>query len=249
MQNPQAIAALRLVEDVRREQDGDPLLRPQVFQVVRKVAAGAGIEPRGRLIQQEEVRVVHERLGQFDATLQTAGERLHPLLGSFRQPQPGQEGVRPLPQRSSLHSVEMPVVPQVLHHGELGVEARALKDHPQVPSHVAGLARQIVAEHGHAPRGHAKQCGENLEERRLPAPVRPEQPEDLPARDGEGDVRERGAIAVPMTEAVDQHGRAVEPTLFETRLLHNLLHAYPSLAPRRPAARARRIASTPGSRG
>ena len=122
------------------------------------------------------------------------------------------------------------MVTQVFHHRELGVQTRPLEDHPQVASHVGSLLRQIVAEHGHPPRGRAEQRREDLEERRLPAPVRPEQSKKLRARDGERDVRERGAIAVPVTEAVDEHGRAIGPTLTEAWSLRNLLHTHSSLA-------------------
>ena len=71
-----------------------PLLVAQRAQIVPQVAAGAGIEPRAGLVEQQQARTVQHALGQLDAAPQSAGERLDPIAGPIGQPEPGEHFAR-----------------------------------------------------------------------------------------------------------------------------------------------------------
>jgi len=105
-----------------------------------------------------------------------------------------------------VQAVEVPVVAEVLGHRELRVEARALEDHPQAHPHRARLVGQIPAQHPHGSPGRRHEGGEDLEEGRLAASIRPEETKDLSAGYGKGDAGERFPSPVQVTQVLDLDG-------------------------------------------
>ena len=84
-ENRQPVAALGLFHQVCGHDDGHPLLIAQDLQVLPQVAPRARIEPGGRFVEQQHRWTVQQALGQFQAALHAAGERLDAVFGAVGQ--------------------------------------------------------------------------------------------------------------------------------------------------------------------
>ena len=69
------------------------------------------------------------------------------------------------------------------------------------------LVLKMVAEYAHVPRRWREKGGENLEQGSLPPAVRPEEAEDLPPGNGEGDAGQGLPAPVPVAKARHLHGQ------------------------------------------
>ena len=88
MHDPNAIASLGLFHVMRRQHNGHALFLAQVLEIVPKFAARRRIKPRAGLVEQQQCRLVEERLGEFDPALESARQRLDPVALARRQPEP-----------------------------------------------------------------------------------------------------------------------------------------------------------------
>jgi hypothetical protein len=77
MQKNETVATRGFFQNVRGEQYRNALLLAQFFHVPRKIAPRGGVEAGGRLIHQQHLGPVQQRLGDLHAAAQSAGERLH----------------------------------------------------------------------------------------------------------------------------------------------------------------------------
>jgi hypothetical protein len=64
-----------LFEVLRREEDRHPELVVEPSHLVPHAGAADGIEPRGRLVEEEDLRVVHQRSHEVEPPLHAAGIR------------------------------------------------------------------------------------------------------------------------------------------------------------------------------
>lgn len=98
------------------------------------------------------------------------------------------------------------MVSEVLDDREFWIEAWTLEDYPEIPPDGVRLTGEVVAKQACHPAGRRHQGGEDLEEGRLAAPIRPEETEDLSARYGKGDAGERLPVSVHVTEVFNLDG-------------------------------------------
>ena len=100
----------------------------------------------------------------------------------------------------------MAVMDQVFEAGQLGVQAGFLEDNADSPADGGRIPGHGYAEDAglSAARGHER--GEDAEDRRFSAAVRPEQAENLPAGNLEADSGQGGALAVGVREVPDRYG-------------------------------------------
>ena len=89
---------------------------------------------------------------------------------------------------------------EIFADGQLAIETRMLKHNAEPPPHRGGFTRQVVTEEPRAARLNRRERREQLEQGGLAAAVGSEEPEDLAARDREGYVAERRAIAIAKAE-------------------------------------------------
>ena len=156
--------------------------------------ARGGIERGGRLVEQQQVRLVEHRLGQTDARLLAGGE--HAALGVAKpfEVELLEHLVDAL--REFLHAVEQAEEAQILVHGQIagqrrvdGGEVRPLQSLAAVPGDVQALDLDRS-------RRRLENAEDHVDGRGLARPVGSQQPDDLVAADLERD-------------AVHGHGRTV----------------------------------------
>src|SRR4028119_595174 len=78
---------LGLFQVVRREQDGHPAA-VQLPDVAPQAVAQLDVNTRGRLVEEEDLRVVHEGPGEHHAPLHPAGEGVRPLVPLLDEAEP-----------------------------------------------------------------------------------------------------------------------------------------------------------------
>src|SRR5215210_6583874 len=71
--------SLRLLQVVRREQDGQPRV-VELPDVAPQLVAELHVYPRRRLVEKEHFRVVHERAREENPPLHPTGQGVDPLL-------------------------------------------------------------------------------------------------------------------------------------------------------------------------
>ncbi len=201
------VAAVGLVERVRREQDRDALALARLDELPPEASARDGVEAGRRLVEEEEAGRVQHRLGDLDPPGEAAREGLDQVAGSVGELEAGEELVRPGGQAGAREAVQMALVAQVLGDGQLLVEARGLEYDADRGPDRAGLGRDVVPEDARRARRRGEQGRQDAEERALPAPVGAEESEDLPARDLEVDALEGGPLPEGPSEATGLGGQ------------------------------------------
>ena len=201
------VAALRFFHQVGGEKDGHILLVAQPVKRLPEIDPRPGIEPGGRLVEQEQLGAMEQALGDLDPPLQAAGKCLDQLAGAIAQIEFKQEMIDPRPQRRARQAVEAPLMGEVFAHLQFLVEARRLENHPEPAAQRARVAPEIEPENAGRTACWPNESGKNAEERRLASAVGSEEAEDFARRDPERDLVERDPLAVTMGQlACDEGG-------------------------------------------
>ncbi len=159
------------------------------------LAPGRRIEPGGRLVQEQKVRVADDAECQVD-----------PALLAPRQPV-GASVAEPVEADQFQHLVDGaaarvagPVVLEGLAHGQLPLDAHLLEDDPDPVPEPRRSHRRIVAQHLHGAGVSAAVSLEDLHGRRLAGPVRPQQREHLTGLHVERQVVDGPDVAVGLPQ-------------------------------------------------
>ena len=157
----------------------------------------ARVEPRRRLVEQEQHRRGEERPRERDLLLHAAREVLHRLAAPVRGEADALEDLRDLglaclPRR---HPVEPRRVREVLLGRHLLEEARLDRDAVDEPAHGARLLERVVPEDARLAAVVQEQRRQQPDERRLARAVLAEDRDALAALDRERDVLDRDAAA------------------------------------------------------
>src|SRR3712207_4998543 len=169
---------LRLLQVMRREQDGEPAV-VELPDVAPQLVAQLHVHPGGRLVQEEHLRVVHERAGKEHAPLHPAGERVDPLLALLREGEALEQLPGPLSRLVLRDAVVAGVEEQRLLDGQELVQVYLLRGDPDHSPRLPELLVSVPPEDLDAPRIRARQAHDAVYERCLPRPVRPEETEEL----------------------------------------------------------------------
>src|SRR5262249_28675565 len=188
---------LCLVEVVRRQQDRLPERAKRADHLPGGSSCG-WVETRCRLVEEDEVRVTPERDPELKAPFLSARQWLHARVTLFRDPDdPG-----------PLFDIARPLVVAGEHQVDLAdrqgrEQLRLLEDDADAGAETGIAARRIVAEDRHVASVPLPVALEDLDGRRLPGAVRPEQTEHLSGRDLEADVSHRFVRAVGLAKVAD----------------------------------------------
>jgi hypothetical protein len=117
-----------------------PCRPPRAPEERREVAAGARVEAGRGLVEEEDGRLVKERLRDLDAAREPARERLDEVVRAVPDRKRPEERVDAGPERGAGHAEQRALQREVLPHGELLVEARGLEDDAQPAAHGADVA-------------------------------------------------------------------------------------------------------------
>ena len=171
-----------LVEIVRGHEDRDLLARPQPGDHVEQLVADARVEPHGRLVQEQHLRLGHERPGDLEAPALAAAIAGHGPIDQLGDPQHTRELVYPPRGACRVHSPQPGVQLEVLAAAQRAVDHGLLKDHAADTARLKRLPGHVIAgEPRSAARG-GDRGGQHPDRGRLACAVGAEQAEHLAGR-------------------------------------------------------------------
>ncbi len=179
MDQPHPVAAVGLVEIGGGDEDGYPFSQ-ELVEDAPEVAARHRIDAIGRLVEEEDLRRVDQGAGKAELLLHPAGEiaRLAPF--ERRQVAEGKEPLYFFGTPFLRHAVDVGVEVDVLHHGQVGIEAEALAHVADLFLDRLGLPDRVPPHDPGFAGGRVHDGGEQAHGGGLAGAVRPDQAEDLP---------------------------------------------------------------------
>ncbi len=199
-----AIAQRLGLVEVVRGQDHGPAGGGDAADHVPEVSPRLRVEAGRRLVEEHDLRVVHERERDREPLLLPAREparRGLPFLGEADQLE------QPLGASSGRHAVERREQVEELARGEVLEERRGLQLHADPALDPRRVRPDRPAQDRRAPGVWHGQPLDHLERRRLAGAVRPEDPERLARRDRERHVTYRVHVAEALLEVLGDERR------------------------------------------
>src|SRR6266568_4285421 len=195
---------LRLLHDVRGEEHG----RAAVAQLEHHVLEHLGvhrIEPRERLVQDHERRLVQHGRDELHLLLHPLGELVDAPRPPVAQAQPLEPYERALARHPSFHAFHFREEHEHIHDPHLAVQSTLLGEVSNPGRVVAGGA--ALAEQAHLPRVGEDDVQDHAERGRLAGAVRPEQAVDSGRRDRERQAIHGGVARELLGHAVEHDDR------------------------------------------
>ena len=177
------------------------MLGPHLTDELLHLPLRTGIEPRRRLVEQQQDRARQQGPGEGDLLLHPAGEVLHRLPAAiFRKADTLQDPWNLLTRIACGHPVEPGRVAKVLGGRHLLEEARLHRDAVDEPLHGALFGEDVMAEHPGAATVVQQQRRQQADQRRLARAVLAQDRDALTAAHREADVPQGGHRAVVAAE-------------------------------------------------
>ena len=170
-----------LLQVVRGEQDGQALLVGQALDLLPHLGADLGVEAGRGLVQEENLRPVHERRGDVEPALHSARVVTGDAFRRILQPELIEQLLDAVFQLTAVDRADESLQAQVLAPAQIDVDARGLPDDADRRAHLLGLRDGIETYHAHAARGGEGEGGRDLDGGRLARAVRPSNPKTEPA--------------------------------------------------------------------
>ena len=158
---------LQLAEQVRGDEHGDPELAADPLHQREHVVARGRVEPVGRLVEQHQPRVVHERLGQLRALLHAGGVAAHRAVALLGQSDVAQHVGGPLARGGVRQPGHLAHVHDQVAGGHVGRQAVVLGHVADQRADRAALGGDVVPEHPRRPAGRRHQPEQDLDQRGL----------------------------------------------------------------------------------
>ena len=164
----------------------------------------AGVDARGRLVEQEQLGLMQHAGGEREALLPAAGERSGELRGAAAE---AQAFDRPVDGGAALrHAVDAGDEVEVLADREVLPEREALRHVADAPLDLAALLDDVVAEAGAGAGVGRQQPAYDADRGRLAAAVGPEEAEDLAAPDLQRQVVDDMLVAEALVQPANIDG-------------------------------------------
>ena len=191
--------ALDPLEQMRRQQDAHPAVL-EIANDREQFDGRLRIETGGRLIEDRDLRLLHEDFGKCEPLPHAARECLHAVVGNVGKPDVSKRRGDLLLALLSFEPDQARDIAQVVGRGEIVVEADLIGHIADATFHDQRLTRRIVPEHDRLPIRNVGQAEQHQDGRRLAGAVRAEQSENLALRDGERDSVHHGDAVIALGE-------------------------------------------------
>ncbi len=199
------------------QDDGDAFL-VDLAHIVPQLAAQLDVHARGRLVQDQDRRIVHQSLGHHQAAFHAAGQGADIGVGLVREAERGQQFVR-----AALvggHAVEAGLDLQGLARGEEDVGDDLLRHDPEGRAGVARLMVDVAVPDADRALGLVRHPGDDVDQGRLARAIGAQQAEHRAARHRQIDaaqgglgrrllVARIGLLQAPHLDGVDGQGRGL----------------------------------------
>ena len=194
---------LDLAEQVAREDDRDPELRAGSPDEVEHLVAAGRIEPVRRLVEEQQPRVVDERLGQLDPLLHAGRIAADRPVALLVQADVAQHLGGPLAGSGPWQAGHLRHVPDEVGRRRLGREAVVLRHVADELADLRAVGADVEVHDLRRAGGRLEEPEQELEHRALAGAVGADEADD-PGLELEGQGVERGdAVAVALGQSVE----------------------------------------------
>ncbi len=176
---------LGFIDVVRGQDDGHAAVAQRPDQPPH-VAAQFHIHARGRFVEEQDLRLVRQGLGDQHAALHAARQRHDLVVALVPQRQVAQH--LPEMRRVARAAEQPPAEAHRVPHGLERVGVQLLRHQADLRPRCAVIAHDVVAVGEHRSRGRRDDPADDADQRRLSRAVGPEQGEDLALADFEVDA-------------------------------------------------------------
>ena len=135
MHHRDAVAALRFVREVGREEDRDAIVSRKIDQGAPERVARDGVDARGRLVENEDRGFVQHRHGELQSLLDAERQAVRPSVGEGFEIVPLQKLLDALRNLGRRQVVELRMQVEILADGEFTVKRERLRHVPDVAAH------------------------------------------------------------------------------------------------------------------
>ena len=191
--------AIGLLEVLRGQQQRRAVAH-ELAEQVPQLDAAAGIEARGRLVEEEHGRRRDEAGGEVEPAAHAAGERPHEPVGGVGEAQALEQLVGPRADHGPRQVVEAADHLEVRARREQAVDGGLLAGQAELRAHDRRVGDDVVAGDRRAALGRAQQRGQDAHGGGLAGAVVAEQAEHRALGDVEVDVAQRPEVAVALAE-------------------------------------------------
>ena len=172
------------------------------------------VQAGGGLVEQQQPRRVQQGLGDEQALLEAERERLDERVGAIGEPRARERALHGRAPARSTQPERVREELEELAYAHVLVEAGHVGHVADERAHPARGADHVEAVDGRRPRVRVHERRQDLDERRLAGAVRPHQPHQLAALDGEREAVEGAERAVALDEVARvDHRRPSETTV------------------------------------
>src|ERR1700685_4351464 len=186
---------------MRRQQHRNAL-GLEVSHDAEQLRGGMRIEARGRLVEDGDLRALHQNLGKAETLPHAAREGGDALVGKFAEPDPLDRVGDAFLAFSEAKADQARGITQVIGGGEGVIKTDRVRQIADAALDRKRLARWIEAEYAHLAAGDFGQAEHHEDGRRLARAIGAEETENLAAPDGERDVVDGDRVAVVLGEVL-----------------------------------------------
>ena len=170
--------ALKLAEQVGGDDDGDPEVGADAGDEAEHLVAARGVEPVRRLVEEDELGVVDERLRELDALLHARGVAADRAVALLVEPDVAQRVRGALAGDVRGQAGHARHVDEELRGRDVEGEALALGHVAHDLADLEAVREAVEAEDARRPRGGRHEPKEDLDERGLARAVRADEADD-----------------------------------------------------------------------
>src|SRR3954462_2440873 len=189
-----------LFEVVRGQYDAVPVAIEAAHELPQALAE-LNVDAGGRLVEDDDRRLVHERLRHQHPALHAAGERAHVGVGLGGKVEVVHHLVDPAV--VARETVVARLQAQGFSHGKKRVEYQLLRHDPEHAARAPIVAPDVSAHHRSAAGVGTYQAGDHVDQRGLAGAVRTEQAEEFAFGHGQADAAERAQRAIALGDLAD----------------------------------------------
>ena len=161
------------------------------------------VQAHGGFVQNDDLRVAQQGLGDADALLISLGQRGDALVAHGRHARLLQDLADLPPELCAAQALGLAHELQVLHRVFVHVEGRLLRQVADPLLGLLGLLEDVESIDAHAALRGREAPGQDVHGGGLSGAVRPEEAVDLPASDAQAQVGDCGVFSVPLGQVLD----------------------------------------------
>jgi hypothetical protein len=200
--NHQPVAVIGLVHEVGGHQHRDARLG-ECVDALPELAARQRVDPRGRLVQEQDVRLVHERRCHRQALLESQRQVTAVVTGMLPEFEGLQRPVNAPPAPRPVETVGTGEKAQVLQHAEIRVKGKTLCHVAQPRARLGRGMAQVEPGHLYLSGRHRQQPAEHAKGGGLAGAIGAQQTEDLALLHAEADALNRIEIPEAALQVAD----------------------------------------------